>query len=74
MGKAMPIFEYKCKKCGFVAELLERSGNKSKRVCEKCGSGAMEKLFSSFAVGVRHDGTDSKCFGCSDRGCPHSGA
>ncbi|HEG43976.1 MAG TPA: zinc ribbon domain-containing protein [Phycisphaerales bacterium] len=69
----MPIYEYKCGKCGAVSEFLEGMSGKKKHVCEKCGSGNMEKQFSTFAVGVKQDGTDSKCMGCTDRGCPHSG-
>jgi len=32
----MPIFEYKCNKCGHKMDFLEKSGSKSKHVCEKC--------------------------------------
>ncbi len=48
----MPIFEYKCNKCGHKADFLEKSGNKNKHVCEKCGSDKMQKLFSGFSVGA----------------------
>ncbi|MCK5565461.1 MAG: zinc ribbon domain-containing protein [Planctomycetes bacterium] len=68
----MPIFEYKCKNCGAVSEFLVPAGRNPKHPCQKCGSKDTEKMFSSFAVGLRHDGTDSKCFGCSDGGCPHA--
>ena len=47
----MPIFEYRCNKCGQKMEFLEKSGSRSKHVCKKCGSSNMQKLFSSFAVG-----------------------
>ena len=47
----MPLFEYQCKECGHVAEVLERSGSKTRRVCEKCGSHDMEKLLSIFGLG-----------------------
>ena len=71
----MPIYEYKCSKCGTVTEFLESadvSDKKLRHLCGKCGSGDMIKMFSAFAVGVKRDGTDGKCLGCSDRGCPHS--
>ena len=62
----MPIFEYKCQKCGHKMEFLEKSGNKSKHVCEKCGNPDTQKLFSGFAVGQSSKGSDS----CSTGTCP----
>jgi len=47
----MPMFEYKCNKCGHKMEFLEKSGSKSKHVCEKCTSSDVQKLFSGFSVG-----------------------
>ena len=68
----MPIFEYKCEQCGKVTEFLEPLRKKIKHNCSQCGSGDMKKVFSSFAVGISHEGTDSKCQSCTDMGCPHS--
>ena len=63
----MPIFEYKCTKCGHVTEVLARSGA-AKPKCAKCGSGATEKLLSSFAA---QSATPSKrCASCPDGTCP----
>ena len=56
----MPIFEYKCNKCGHKTEFLEKSSSKGKRVCEKCGSSDMQKLFSGFSVGQSNQ-TDGSC-------------
>ena len=47
----MPIFEYKCKKCGHITEFLEKSGSHHKHICEKCKSRDLQKLLSSFAAG-----------------------
>jgi putative FmdB family regulatory protein len=47
----MPIFEYKCNKCGHTTEFLEKRGGKNKHVCRKCGTSDMQKLFSGFSVG-----------------------
>ena len=46
----MPIFEYKCKKCGEQFEFLVRAGKKP--LCPKCGSGSLKKLISSFSSGI----------------------
>lgn len=47
----MPIFEYKCKQCGHVTEVLQKSSRPGKHACEKCGSADLQKLLSGFAVG-----------------------
>jgi len=47
----MPIYEYKCKKCGHVTEFLEKSSSPQKHICEKCKSQDLQKLLSSFAAG-----------------------
>jgi putative FmdB family regulatory protein len=62
----MPIFEYKCEKCGHKTEFLEKSSGKKKHVCEKCGSSDMRKLFSGFSVGQSSQGGNS----CSTGTCP----
>ena len=57
----MPIFEYKCKKCGHVTEVLERPSNKASHKCEECGSAKVEKLLSAFGVGKGASSTVSSC-------------
>jgi putative FmdB family regulatory protein len=53
----MPLFEFRCKKCEAVTEVLYRRldrGNE-KPTCARCGSGATAKLISpvSFKVSKR---------------------
>ncbi|GAX59824.1 regulatory protein, FmdB family [Candidatus Scalindua japonica] len=43
----MPLYEYKCKKCEKISEILQR--NNEKVVCPECGSKSLEKQFSVFA-------------------------
>ena len=59
----MPVFEYRCKKCGHVTSFLEKAGTKRAHVCEKCGSAETEKIFSTFAarVGSSSDAGGSSC-------------
>ena len=64
----MPIFEYKCDKCGHKKECLEKSNSKCKHICEKCGSSDMQKLFSGFSVGQGSQWSDS----CPTGTCPLS--
>lgn len=43
----MPIYEYKCKECGKVVELLLPMGENGVRPCPAC-NGEMVKIFSTF--------------------------
>ena len=46
----MPIFEFKCKKCGNVFEFLcFRSGEEDDVTCPSCGGHKTEKLLSKFS-------------------------
>ncbi len=47
----MPIFEYKCRQCGHVMEVLQKSRKATRQTCEGCGSSDVQKLMSGFAVG-----------------------
>ena len=46
----MPIFEYKCPKCGNSFETFsQRASAVTPPVCPSCGSAESERLFSVFA-------------------------
>lgn len=52
----MPIYEYKCKKCGHLFELLEVSyNNVSGKTCVKCGSQA-ERIISLSSFQLKGSG------------------
>lgn len=57
----MPIFEYKCRECGHVTEVLERPGSRANHKCQKCGSAETEKLLSAFGVGKSISSSASSC-------------
>jgi putative FmdB family regulatory protein len=59
----MPIYEYKCRKCGARFEILVYSDQK-KAVCEKCGSEDLKRLMSGFAAAASSSGSNS----CSSSG------
>ena len=43
----MPIYEYRCKKCGEHSEYIQKFSDLPKGDCEKCGTtGSLEKLMS----------------------------
>jgi putative FmdB family regulatory protein len=69
----MPVFEYRCKKCGEKFEKLVM--NKSEKiVCSKCGSEDLEKLFSTFGFSSGNKfkssvSSGSSCSSCSLTSC-----
>ncbi len=69
----MPLFEYRCKKCGEKFEKLVM--NKSEKiVCGKCGSGDLDKLFSTFGFSSggkfkSSNTSGNSCSSCSISNC-----
>jgi putative FmdB family regulatory protein len=61
----MPIFEYKCQRCGHVMEVLQKGRNATKQTCEKCGGSDMKKLLSGFAVGQGKASSKAACDSCA---------
>jgi putative FmdB family regulatory protein len=52
----MPIYEYRCNNCGrktslFRQSIAEASAAENELKCERCGSDAVRRIFSRFAVG-----------------------
>lgn len=60
----MPLFEYRCKKCGNVTTFLERIGEDKEHHCEKCESKETEKIFSKVSQ------ITEKKSSCSTGTCP----
>jgi putative FmdB family regulatory protein len=56
----MPIFEYKCAKCGAVTALLEnrKKWNFWRRKCSRCGSKRLKRIFSPFATAKKQSMAD----------------
>lgn len=67
----MPIFEYKCEKCGAAFEKLVLN-SEEKVVCEKCGSEKVAKQLSTFSASVK-DGGSSSCSVSDCSSCCPSG-
>jgi putative FmdB family regulatory protein len=47
----MPVYEYKCKKCGHAFERLQLRGAEKVR-CPRCEGGQVIRLMSPFAIEV----------------------
>ncbi|MBC8418005.1 MAG: zinc ribbon domain-containing protein [Desulfobacterales bacterium] len=69
----MPIYEFKCKKCGNVFEsLCFRSNGEDKGPCPSCGANKSKKLLSAFSSVVSGSGkglgSSSASTGCASHG------
>ncbi len=48
----MPLYEYRCEKCGFEFELLRSvAAADDETKCPKCRSKSVERILSTFAAG-----------------------
>jgi putative FmdB family regulatory protein len=43
----MPVYDYKCQKCGKVTEMFQRKAGVKKISCPDCGSLDMDKMLSA---------------------------
>ncbi len=64
----MPIYEYKCQKCGHKFEKLVFGKEKIK--CPKCQSNILKKLFSTFSTAKGLNNSSSYNEGTCDLSCP----
>lgn len=64
----MPLYEYKCKKCGAVFEklILDSSWEKDLK-CPSCGSKELGKELSVFASNIKSSNSQSSCCGKSTK-------
>ena len=51
----MPIYEFRCKKCGHQIEVIQKMSDKPPTRCKKCG-GRLEKMISSTAFQFKGEG------------------
>lgn len=51
----MPLYEYKCTKCGSGIEILHKVGERPRQTCQKCG-GRLEKMLSAPAIQFKGSG------------------
>ena len=51
----MPIYDYKCKKCGHRFEKIQRHAERAVKKCPECG-GVLEKLITAPAVHFKGSG------------------
>ena len=66
----MPLFEYRCGKCGHVTEFLEKPNSKVRHACEQCGGEALEKVLSTFSARVTGPSSSAGNASCPTGTCP----
>jgi putative FmdB family regulatory protein len=50
----MPIYEYKCRDCGEVSEVLAGMGSRDESpACKHCGSDHVERILSASFISVK---------------------
>ncbi len=71
----MPLYEFRCQKCGHLFERLCRAGSNGKGLgCPACGSRSLRRLMSVFAArvsGGRESAatSGSACSTCTSGSC-----
>lgn len=52
----MPLYEYRCGKCGKQTEVIQSFSEKPLRICPHCGARALKKLMSAPAIQFKGSG------------------
>jgi putative FmdB family regulatory protein len=52
----MPIYEYRCRTCGFEKEYLQKLSDAPIELCESCGKATMSKLLSAAGFQLKGSG------------------
>jgi len=64
----VPIYDFKCKECGKVSEIIIRSTGVQDISCPGCGSNDMERLISSsYLVKAGSPSSGATCCGRAER-------
>ena len=64
----MPIYDFKCRECGKVSEILVRGAEGQATQCTGCGSKNMERLISaSYMIKTDAPTPGTTCCGSAER-------
>jgi putative FmdB family regulatory protein len=62
----MPIYEYKCDKCGEISEIFQKKSGQKNVICQHCGSNHIQRIVSIPGV-VKVTGPSAKGTTCCGR-------
>jgi putative FmdB family regulatory protein len=65
----MPLYTYKCSKCGHETEILVVGARGEPRKCPKCGGKKLERKFGRFSCGGSGSGKPTGTSSCSATSC-----
>jgi putative FmdB family regulatory protein len=68
----MPLYEYRCQKCGKVSEILQSLDEKPARICPHCG-GKLKKMHSTPAIQFKGTGWYVTDYAGKNRSPPSEG-
>ena len=64
----MPVYDFKCRDCGEVSEILIRGGDRQTVRCANCGGESLEKLISSsYMIKMDAPTAGATCCGRAER-------
>jgi putative FmdB family regulatory protein len=63
----MPLYEYRCKSCGHMFEVLQKFSDRTLRTCKLC-HGQLEKLISRTSFQLKGGGWYDQGYGSSKAG------
>ena len=69
----MPIYEYRCSKCGFQDEYLQKVSEPPLKVCPSCGKAKFEKLLSAPGFQLKGSGWYATDFKGGAKSAPAKG-
>jgi putative FmdB family regulatory protein len=69
----MPIYEYRCSKCGFQDEYLQKISEPPLKVCPSCGKAKFEKLLSAPGFQLKGSGWYATDFKGGAKSAPAKG-
>lgn len=69
----MPMYEYRCDKCGLVFEARQKFSDAPLTECTSCG-GPVKKLISQAGFALKGDGWYQQGYGGGKPACPSAGA
>lgn len=52
----MPLYEYRCERCGKKTEVIQSFREKPLKICPHCGKPGLKKLFSAPAIQFKGTG------------------